>query len=400
MIQEFSIENTLSINEKQTISFEAANDTDDNHIIKVGDTRLLKHAALYGANASGKSNVLAAFQVYVNFMLNSCTSIKPSDNIPFTPFLGQKDAWTRPGRFDCVFFVNGKKYRYSLSLGKQCVVSEQLSSYSGDTEIVIFGRTDDTEVAGSTADSIILGQDFTKGFVPDIRPSVRRNASFFSVAAQFNHPLISELYRRLNDSFLSVDPVHESFDKRIINLSNLLRSKMTTKKIVALLSSGYFGNITDITEVWRRAGTYHDLSFKHNYAGLSFDVPYASESDGTKRFLDLCAPLLSSFDTEKILCIDEIDSSLHDDILKQYIELFLNNSAQSQMLFTTHNQSLLDSDLLRDDEVWFVQKNKQGASELFSLADFEDVPPEASRRDLYKAGAFGALPLVGMYMEG
>jgi AAA15 family ATPase/GTPase len=108
---------------------------------------------------------------------------------------------------------------------------------------------------------------------------------------------------------------------------------------------------------------------------------------------------LDCINSEKNLFIDEIETSLHDDLLEFFITTFLNNSKKSQILFTTHNQDLLDSDLLVDDEVWFVEKNKSGGSELFSLLEFEDVPEGVSRRSLYKAGAFGAKPFIYRYFK-
>jgi AAA15 family ATPase/GTPase len=128
-------------------------------------------------------------------------------------------------------------------------------------------------------------------------------------------------------------------------------------------------------------------------------LPFDYESDGTQRLFTLAEPLLRLIHGHTFLAVDEIETSLHDDLLEFFVSAFLNNSTQSQLLFTTHNQSLLDSELLSNDEIWFVQKDKTGDSEVFSLAEFKDIPSGVSRRKLYKAGTFGALPFISTYTE-
>jgi AAA15 family ATPase/GTPase len=139
-----------------------------------------------------------------------------------------------------------------------------------------------------------------------------------------------------------------------------------------------------------------EIMFAHDY-NKEYFLPFLSESMGTRRFFDLTGPLLDCIHYGKALFIDEIESSLHDDLLEFFIRAFLENTKESQLLFTTHNQNLLDSALLRNDEVWFAQKDDDGGSDFFSLAEFKDVPENVSRRDLYKAGAFGALPRTSRF---
>ncbi|MDR1146999.1 MAG: ATP-binding protein, partial [Spirochaetaceae bacterium] len=124
MILEFSIENTYSIKERQTISFEAVGDVDDQHIINAGNKKLLKLAAVYGANASGKSNILKAFDFYIQFILDSFTQLKPDEKIYFEPFFFDETTRQSSGFFEIVFYLNNNWYKYQIRLNKEKVLSE------------------------------------------------------------------------------------------------------------------------------------------------------------------------------------------------------------------------------------------------------------------------------------
>jgi AAA15 family ATPase/GTPase len=141
-----------------------------------------------------------------------------------------------------------------------------------------------------------------------------------------------------------------------------------------------------------------EIRFSHQYAER-FTLSLFEESNGTQRIFELAGPLFEILDSNKFLCIDEIEMSLHEELLEYFLKTFLRNSRGSQIMFTTHNQDLLDSDILRNDEIWFVEKDKTGGSGLFSLIEFKDVPEDVSRKRLYKAGGFGAMPLI-LHHEG
>jgi predicted ATPase len=397
MIQEFSIENTYSIKERQTISFEATGSIDEEHTINIAGTRLLKLAAVYGANASGKSNILKAFAFYINFILNSCTSLKPHEPTGYTPFLGSAKALNWIGSFELVFIFNDTKYCYTISLSTSAVTQERLDCYQNDQKIMLYSLDSDLHRGDDSDFKIVYGNDFADKENNKIAHLVRPNATFLSTAAQFNHPLLSKMHDFLNRIMLQINGSSNNANiaSAVYQIQNNPDGR---KKILSLLSGADFGNICNIgvVEALGVSNVKENIFFSHNF-GEIFHLPYAYESRGTQRFFELTSPLIESFKTTRILCIDEIESSLHDDLLMFFIKTFLENSKQSQLLFTTHNQNLLDSDLLQDDEIWFVQKTKKGPSEIFSLVDFKDVPENVSRRELYKAGAFGALPFIKDY---
>ncbi len=133
--------------------------------------------------------------------------------------------------------------------------------------------------------------------------------------------------------------------------------------------------------------------FSHSYDN-NYELPLELESRGTQRFFELAGSLFELLESSKLLCIDELESSLHQELTEFFLKTFLENSTSSQMLFTTHNLDLLDSELLTDDGVWFAEKAEDGGSQYSSLVEYKGVRKEASRKKLYKAGKFGAIPIV------
>jgi AAA15 family ATPase/GTPase len=140
VIQEFSIENTYSIKTRQTISFEAADDTDDIHCVDMGGKKLLKLAAIYGANASGKSNIIKAFDFYINFILNSFGSLKPHAPIPFTPFMFDGNYRDKPGYFEIIFYFENMRYVYTIEVDTHFVHNESLASEHDNIREMLFYR--------------------------------------------------------------------------------------------------------------------------------------------------------------------------------------------------------------------------------------------------------------------
>jgi AAA15 family ATPase/GTPase len=406
MIQEFSIENTYSIKTRQTISFEAAGGTDNAHCININGKKLLKLAAIYGANASGKSNIIKSFNFYTDFILNSFLTLKPQAPIPFTPFLFDSKYRDRPGSFEIVFYFEDLRYMYTIELDELFVYNESL--VCGDTttnEMVFYRRFKerrDQKIGYECFCSEKLEED-----AEIIMSKTRSNTSFLSTAAQFNQPQLIKIYQCLADMIM---PEIRPSSRGFLQTTELIEKDNKIKEeILQLLGKADMGLIKDIiiehkdiTEIsldgrkFKTAGPSTSISFSHHYDD-DVKLPFNYESDGVQRLFILAGPLMRLTHEHTFLTIDEIETSLHDDLLEFFISTFLNNSTRSQLLFTTHNQSLLDSELLSNDEIWFVQKDKTGGSELFSLAEFKEIPPGVSRRKLYKAGTFGALPFISTY---
>ena len=151
-----------------------------------------------------------------------------------------------------------------------------------------------------------------------------------------------------------------------------------------------------IEVIVKHKGKLRTPILNHSYNDSNYSLPFSLESAGTKKLMQLSLPLYDLIVSESIVLIDELESSLHQELIELFLELFLEISDHSQLLFTTHNQDLLDSGLLRDDEVWFCYKTLEGNSVYNSITDYKGIRKETSRKKLYNADKFGALPNVNI----
>lgn len=415
MILEFSIENTYSIKEKQTISFEASKSdvVDEKHTIATmcDDRRLLKFACIYGANGAGKTNLLEAFDFYVDFIVNSFIQKRPGDRTGFIPFEFCENAKTSCGAFNVVFYAplfsdesKNVKYIYDLCLTRDCVVAESLRYSPKGQSKLIFARTEN---------SIHWGSDVS-GPKKVIEKMVRSNCSLLGVGAQTNQVILSFIYTH--------------FAKRVKGSSSRISSSINEyfklvdenadykKKVLGLLNSFDFGSVSEIKVDSRKYppevlemlpqevkdelknGRAEEpllrlARFIHSYNGVDYPLSFSWESSGTKKVFELTQLLIFASDSS-VLIVDELERSLHPDIVEAFLKLVLEISGDSQLLFVTHNQDLLDSDLLRDDEVWFCYKTDKGNSIYRSIISYTGIRKEASRKKLYKSGKFGSLPSI------
>ncbi|MCR5125388.1 MAG: ATP-binding protein [Treponema sp.] len=403
MIIDFSIANTYSIREKQTISFEPTSydESEKIHYIDAAGTKLLKAACVYGANAAGKSNIALALRFYLNFMVYSFYSNKPDSEIPFVPFLfTNEDSDSICGEFDLNFFVLSSeenryiKYSYHLKLNRKKIVEESLSYYPKNLPRQIFNRTNDNVVWGSSV----------KGAKKSIEDIIVPNCTVISASSKTNLNILKDVFTYVVARFNGYTGVYsEEISQEL--LKKLDEDEVFNKKTTGFLSYADFGSISDIKiKTIRKEPVNSDMSNNeqtvtrratvfHHYNDKDYPLPLGFESSGTLRMLELVEPLVNSC-TKSMAIIDELESSLHQDLVEAFLRLFLELSSTSQMLFTTHNQELLDSGLLLDDEVWFCGKTDNGNSVYDSISDYTGLRKETSRKKLYQAGKFGALPNI------
>jgi len=411
MIVEFSIENTFSIKDRQTISFEAAITDERNesqHCVNIDGKRILKLACLYGANASGKTNILTALRFYMNFMIDSFTSLKPSEPTHFVPFRFDEKKRQSPGTFNLVFYINQEngplRYEYDLSISDSQVVHEKLQYAPKGSLKLLFERNQQTVKWGSSVG----------GAKKLIAQMTRENCTLFSTAAQARHPLFSSLYQELSGRFHGmVAPVSDQLST--FTLKRIEDDPAYKEKVIGMFNASDIGQISDIrieshtmpaefmqhlsAEAQDQISRNPEMAksrralFVHKYGSKEYELPVGFESAGTLRMLELIAPLSDVMEHAFIL-IDELEMSLHEELVETFLRLFLEASDDSQLLFTTQDQDLLDSGLLRDDEIWFAYKTEGGNSIYNAITDYEEINPSSSRKKLYQAGKFGALPVV------
>lgn len=418
MILEYSITNTFSIKETQTISFEADETIEDgtcDHILECCGKKILKLACIYGPNASGKTKIAEALDFYINFIVHSFLKMDSGETTGFEPFAFDPDTKRQPGEFRIVFFAkdvlseNLIRYEYSLQLNKESVVLEELYYAPKGQKRLVFSRSQDKTIKWGSS---ITGP---KSSVEKILPL---NCSVISTGARVGMSICNRVYTHFKERYSGLSRFADSIPSP--TTAKRLNSDPVLKGQVArILSYADFGNISDIDieeddflskavgEYFKEDVLKKDLSFEklnefyryrvsgmtHSYK-ISDHIPLHRESAGTQHLMEISLPLIDLIKTPQLRLIDEIESSLHQDVLEMWIRLFLELSEGSQILFTTHNQDLLDSELLRDDEVWFCSKYADGGSHYNSIVDYTGVKKDVSRRKLYKAGKFESRPFV------
>ncbi|HEY4786644.1 MAG TPA: ATP-binding protein [Bacteroidales bacterium] len=422
MILELKIRNFLSFKDEVTFSFEATSDDTLNEYYiaePVPGVRILKMAMVYGANASGKSNLLHAFNFIRSFVQNI-----PKERDKSTRFVPFRFDVTnnQPGSFELIFFTEGVKHKYQLEIDSEKVLKEVLYYYPGTQPAAIFDRYFDE----SKQVSIVA-------FGPKIKISEQakeavqlktlKNMSVLAAYAQVNLAL-PELNRPAewlkNQIMPTIDPYtsltkysdrHIKSDDRIkklaldfikeadFNISDISfeeELENVPDDMLKMLENGPFPEEAKAKLLKERAIHVEKTIFEHRILKEGKEelhkLPETLESQGTLRYYGLSAPFFNATDKDAFLSIDEIGSALHPLLVMHFLREFLRKSKNAQLLFTTHNLSLLlEKEILRKDAIWFTEKGKDGATSVYSMADF-NFRKELSFYNAYKQGKFGAIP--------
>ena len=421
MIQEFSIENMFSIKSRQTISFEVNSYEDDksSHYVNIGGKKILKIAALFGPNAAGKSNMLHAFESCLQFIMNAFTDLKPKEETGFKPFLFDEEIEKKTGFFEIIFFINKIKYEYQLVFDSKCVHKESLYfSPKGQKKLIFERLCKNPDQQWEKIVSDYKWGDIFTGAKSRMASMTRPNVTFFNTAAQLHHPRIQEIYNWLEKTHLPII-IPSQQNLLIWTIEQIEKDKKKKMELLSFLESAGFDHISDIVindkeippSFLERFSENEKAEFKgpdgkflikeifitHNYEKI-FNLPIYDESRGTQRLLELAGPILTILQNKMFLCIDEIEASLHESLQNFIIKTFLNHSSGSQIIFTTHNQKLMDSGLLSDDSIWLVEKGEDGGSTYKCLAHRPGIRKATSRMKLYEDGKLGALPKFSEYI--
>jgi AAA15 family ATPase/GTPase len=415
MIVGFIVENFLSIKNRQELSMVATMDKDmeTSHCIvpeTAAGLKLLKAAAVYGANASGKSNLIKAILYMRDFILTSTSAEKIPDSTAFQPFKLDIASLKKPGLFELKFLLDEKIYVYGFKIDKKKILSEWLYYYPEKNKALLFKRdlveSKELKLSGNGKTGEInysykFGGYF-KGEKRKIISLTRSNALYLTVGAQFAHPVLEKVYQWFNH-FLKPGIIPGSKEEDDLTTKLMESEGGIKKRIINFLKSADLG-IEDIKidkiHRERNSGETSDIKMIHRAVSKDDEIlapiDFDDESLGTRRMYQLAGPLFHTLIYGGVLIIDELEDSLHIHMLKTLLREFFEHSNQAQIIFTTHNVQLLEEKLFRRDEIWFTEKSEDGASELFSLADFKPKPrKDKSLINGYLNGAFGALPLIG-----
>lgn len=411
LLLEFSVSNFLSFKDKVTFSMEASSDrslSDNVNKNKVG--RVLKTTAIYGANASGKTNFIRAFTALILMVRNSDMIQIGAPIIYIHPF-AFGDAVGNPSFFEVVFIRNGTKYIYGISATSCSVVNEYLKVYRSQKPSLIFSRDGDKYTFPASRD---------KGLLEMIAKMTPSNKLFLSTATTWNYSGTKEArlwFDSINtyDNFTLIkdsDLDEMSSDGNTLKPFMLLLLKeadidindfeisIEEMKLDGLLGGGIVpipNNGTQERQKIRnvKVSMIHKVLNDGIYSKYPLD--FESESSGTKSIFMIAPILKDAFENSKIIVVDELEKSLHPLLLKFILSLFHNkdiNKASSQLIFSTHSTDLLDLNLFRRDQIWFTEKNKNsGCSSLYSLDDFSVRKGENIRIN-YLNNRYGGVPFI------
>ena len=387
MIVNFSIQNFGSIKDKQTLSFEAdtSEHLEDTYVVHTAGKRLLKLALIYGANASGKTTVLKALDFLRDLVVNP--KEKKTDILDFSPYLFDANTPEQPTELTIEFVYEGGCYHYEVAFMRQAVILEALYRDAPEKTLV-YKRTTDIE---EQLTKISFGDKITleKSAQQVLELNTLWNNTVLGGFLKTNINL--EEFRRVADWF-------QNYLKPIIAPQTQLgtyitkkisKEEVSKKEIVSILKKADF-NISDIIIQKNKMQT--NLFLEHTIDNISYNLPINAESEGTKRFYGFAGLLALLIKRPTIFPIDELESSLHPDLYTHFLLSFLQNAQHSQIIATTHNRELLgDSDIFREDVIWFTDKGEDCATQLYSLADF-DTSTIKNILNAYKIGKFSGVP--------
>ena len=411
MLIQFSFKNFRSFRDEAILDLTATNAKEFvAHIHKVGNEKILPIAAIFDANASGKSNIYNAFEYMTQYVLHSFAfgdeDIVKNDKIKPTPFLFDNKSVTKASVFEVYFTIptdeKQKIYNYGFSVTGQGVEEEWLNCKSRtarEYKLVFYRNTIDDELDLS---------GIPKSKRENIKVSLEQQTLIVSLGAKLkiDKCKIIRDWFGLNSLSNFADPVESLFRYSLIP-ENFANDKKVQDKVVRFFASfddSIKGFTVKESESDDKKGRRYFINALHekNEGGVFEEIPLSEESAGTLKMFALYPELQSVLDKGAVLFVDELNARLHPLLMRNILLLFLNpkiNLNHAQLIFTTHDLIPMSNVLLRRDEIWFTEKSRNGVSELYSLADFKDDKGKAIRKDVnyiknYLLGNYGAIPFL------
>lgn len=416
MLIRFSVANWRSIRETQEVSFVASNLTDEGadliHTEAIGET-ILPTIAVYGANASGKSNLIEALRTLRTLVIHSHRKSGPGEPLPIQSFTLDQKHVSLPTIFELDFILSDVRYQFRLTATTEKVIEESLHAFPSKRAQLWYSRAESNFEFGRSL----------KGKNVNIQELTRPNSLFLSAAATSNHEQLTLMFNFFRDS-VSVYEDLPSFatstyaryvddaDKKARVLSVLRNADIGIEDISAkeaaepdekqkafqidleAVIKKYVGGDEEVDLSGR---SRRELLFTHRGSDGTGTLGLNAESRGTRQLLNLLPPVFDVLETGGTLIIDELDTSLHPLLAKEVIRLFqksTSNRLGAQLLFTTHDASLLTRDLLRRDQIWFTEKDHCGASSVYALSDIKTRNTDNIQKG-YLEGRYGAIPYLG-----
>lgn len=413
MIQEFSVSNYMSIREKQTISFMASSDDTAEELLvqEINGVRLLKMAVFYGANASGKSNVLYAIESLWRLMFEPYPT-KEHRIRYYQPFALDKG---KPTEFDIIFYVDNIKYHYNIRYDNRNILYEKLEyapngvmskfyervyEVDTDTSKITFGGTLSFSSKSKIREALISNTlnnhtlISTYGKISIDAPEIKRLHDWIreyvheintrqgieDIVEQMSQDSAEKIFflKAVKKADFNIQDI-ELVNKEDEDLKKIIKEKKLPQELADKL----------LKEVGRDVTIYHTSELG------DFNLNIGMESSGTIQYIKLLQKMYNITTGNHIYLLDEMENGLHYDLLIHYLTMFMVNSTSSQLIMTTHNQMLLDEEFMRRDIVWFTEKDKNTASTSIYCAREFNLHKNISLYKAYKVGKLGAKPEIG-----
>lgn len=400
MLLQFSVKNFRSFEKEEVLTLRAGKGKEHqeaNTFSFSQNERLLRSSVIYGPNAGGKSNLIRAAYFLQQFILSSSTLYQEKQKIPLQPFRLNARSHEEPTEFTMDFVCNDTHFAYSLALTENQIIREELYAYPKKKRQTWFTRTWNPS---TNMYEWYHGPSF-KGEHKAWEQMTRSNALFLSTAVQFNSEQLKPIFLWFRDQLVILVKNGPSQDVHF-NPEITFQYLKDPEKASAIRKFMECADIGienfQLIEDDKKTSVQTQHKMQGSDQKVFFDL-FLDESDGTQRLFSQAGGWIKALSEGLVLLVDELDLHLHPNIVRYLVELFHSsklNQKNAQLIFTTHDTSLLDRDLFRRDQVWFVQKDEQEGSRLYSLLDFKPRKGEAIGKG-YLEGRYGALPYIGKF---
>jgi AAA15 family ATPase/GTPase len=412
MLIEFKISNFRSIRDTQKFSMVASTSKDLSQNICLSDfdenLHLIRSAAIYGPNASGKTTLIRALAFMKELVVNSAKESQQGEKIQVESFSFDKEHRTQPSEFEITFSKENICYQYGFIVDENRIIKEWLFAYPGNHQQKWFIRQYDIKMDSYTWSFSRL----FKGQKESWKTSTRNNALFLSTAIQLNSDQLNPVFTWFQKDLIVIRDIERPY----LNRQNIAQIKTSTGKKLILkylavadqsivdvllenkeipedIFSTLKGMPQEIKDRLKKEGI-PKVNFVHP---LETIIDFDAESEGTRRLFSLAGLWVDALENDRVLVIDELGNSMHPLLVKFLIGLICSseiNKKNAQLIFSTHDISLLNSEIFRRDQIWFVEKDKNYATQIYPLLDFQTRKQEALAKG-YLQGRYGALPYIG-----
>lgn len=418
MLIEFSVKNYRSFWESQTLSMMAGSikelREENSFASPVPElARLLRSAVVYGPNGGGKSNLIKAIDFMQDLVLLSSKESQEGENIQLEPFLLHSEGPAQASEFEVVFIENGIRYQYGFATSKTRIIHEWLFAYPANKPQRWFERSYNQKKG---KEDWYFGAKFA-GQKKTWQQSTRPNALFLSTAIQLNSEQLKPIFNWFQR--LVVIAHGEKIERGFT--ADSCENKEECDEILRFLKSagvevdgiaikekkfdnikfphGMPNELKNLIQNDLEGKIVKEVLFKHQVTNSEdFALfPLAEESDGTQKLFAYAAPWLDVLTNGRVLVVDELDNSFHPHLVRYLVKLIngsKSNTANGQLIFSTHDTSILDPKVLRRDQIWFIEKDDNHATQLYPLTDFHPRKNEGLEKG-YLQGRYGALPYIG-----